>query len=126
MNFPANLKYTKSHEWAKDLGGGVYEIGLTDYAQHEMGDIVFVNLPQPGDSITAGATFADMESVKAVSDIYSPVTGTVTEINETILDDPGSINKAPYEAWFIRAKGTAPEAELISAKDYEASLPKKE
>jgi glycine cleavage system H protein len=63
MNFPANLKYTKSHEWAKDLGGGVYEIGLTDYAQQELGDIVFVNLPQSGDGITAGASFADVESV---------------------------------------------------------------
>ncbi|GHU47460.1 glycine cleavage system H protein [Spirochaetia bacterium] len=126
MNFPVNLKYTKSHEWVKELGGGTYEIGLTDYAQQEMGDIVFVNLPQTGDAITAGASFADMESVKAVSDIFSPVTGEVTEINEAILDDPASINKAPYDAWLIRAKGEAPAAQLISAKEYEASLPKKE
>ena len=126
MNFPANLKYTKTHEWAKGLEGGVYEIGLTDYAQHEMGDIVFVNLPQAGDSVTVGASFADMESVKAVSDIYSPITGPVTEINEKILAAPESINKAPYDAWLIRAKGTAPEGELISAAEYEASLPKKE
>ncbi|GHT84297.1 glycine cleavage system H protein [Spirochaetia bacterium] len=126
MNFPANLKYTKSHEWVKDLGGGVYEIGLTDYAQQEMGDIVFVNLPQVDDSVTAGASFADMESVKAVSDVFSPVTGTVTEINEAIMDAPESINKAPYEAWFIRAKGTVPAGELISADEYQASLPKKE
>jgi glycine cleavage system H protein len=127
MNFPSELKYTASHEWVKILGDGSYEIGLTDYAQKELGDIVFVNLPQEGDSLTAGASFADVESVKAVSDIFSPMSGTVKEINPAILDSPESINKAPYEAWLIRAVGESPAGELISAGEYEAliaALPK--
>ncbi|MDR3248181.1 MAG: glycine cleavage system protein GcvH [Treponema sp.] len=127
MNFPSELKYTASHEWVKILGDGSCEIGLTDYAQNELGDIVFVNLPQVGDSLTAGASFADVESVKAVSDIFSPVNGSVKEINQGILDSPESINKAPYEAWFIRAVGESPAGELISAAEYEAlvnALPK--
>jgi glycine cleavage system H protein len=124
MNFPANLKYTKSHEWVKGLEGGVYEIGLSDYAQQELGDFVFVNLPQSGDSITAGASFADVESVKAVSDIFSPLTGTVKEINETILDAPEAINKAPYDTWLIRAAGEIPAGELLSAEEYQALIAK--
>ncbi|GHV92078.1 glycine cleavage system H protein [Spirochaetia bacterium] len=126
MNFPANLKYTKSHEWVKSLEGGIYEIGLTDYAQNELGDIVFVNLPQAGDSITADASFADVESVKAVSDIFSPLTGTVKEINEAILDAPEAINKAPYDTWLIRAEGDIPAGVLLSADEYQALLSKKE
>ncbi|AEF83956.1 glycine cleavage system H protein [Treponema primitia ZAS-2] len=122
MNFPATLKYTKSHEWVKVLEGGLVEIGLTDYAQKELGDIVFINLPQPGDSISAGVSFADIESVKAVSDIFSPLTGTVKEINSAIQDSPESINKAPYEAWLIRAEGEIPQGELISAEEYQALL----
>ena len=78
-------------------------VGLTDYAQSELGNLVFVNLPEDGDDVTAGETFADVESVKAVSDVYSPVTGTVAEINEELLDAPESINETPYEAWLISA-----------------------
>jgi glycine cleavage system H protein len=124
MNFPADLKYTKSHEWVKSLEGGIYEIGLTDYAQKELGDIVFVNLPQPGDRITADASFADVESVKAVSDIFSPLTGTVKEINEAILDAPEAINQAPYDAWLIRAEGDIPAGALISSDEYQALVAK--
>jgi glycine cleavage system H protein len=123
MNFPANLKYTATHEWVKELGGGVYEIGLSDYAQKELGDIVFVNLPQPGDAVSAGASFADLESVKAVTDIFSPVTGKVKEINDAVLDSPESINKDCYGAWLIRAEGK-PEDGLLDATAYKASLPK--
>ncbi len=123
MNFPANLKYTKTHEWAKDLGNGLYEIGLTDFAQKELGDIVYVNLPQTGDELKAGKAFGDVESVKAVSDINSPINGTVKEINEAIASAPGSINKSPYEAWLIRSEGSVGEG-LLSASDYEASLSK--
>ncbi|GHU45080.1 glycine cleavage system H protein [Spirochaetia bacterium] len=118
MNFPANLKYTKSHEWVKDLGGGIFEVGLTDFAQSSLGDIVFVNLPQVGDALKAGAAFGDIESVKAVSDINSPVTGAVKEINESLLDTPAAINESPYDSWLIRAEGKCEDG-LLSAADYE-------
>ena len=124
MTIPANLKYAKSHEWVKDLGNGLFEIGISDYAQHELGDLVYVNLPQAGDDLEAGKPFADLESVKAVSDIYSPITGVVKEVNENILSSPESINKSPYEAWFIRAEGKIPEGKLLSAEDYEKSIAK--
>jgi glycine cleavage system H protein len=124
MHFPKELKYTKTHEWVKELGGDLFEVGLSDFAQQELGDLVFVNLPQPGDALTAGESFGDLESVKAVSDIYSPITGTVKEINQAVLDSPESINKDCYGAWLIRAQGK-PESETLNAADYEASLPKK-
>ena len=119
MNIPAELRYTKSHEWVRTLEDGVVEIGLTDYAQSELGDIVFVNLPQEGDGVTAGETFADVESVKAVSDVYSPVTGSVTAVNEELLDAPQKINEAPYEAWMIRVQAEEEPQGLITAQAYE-------
>ena len=121
MNFPANLKYSKSHEWVKDLGNGLFEIGLSDHAQKELGDIVYVNLPQAGDELKAGSSLGDIESVKAVSDIISPVSGTVKEVNEAVASAPDSINKAPYESWLVRAEGSV-HGELLSAGDYAASL----
>jgi len=124
MNIPANLKYTKTHEWVKDLGNGLYEIGLSDYAQNELGDIVFVNLPQAGDQIKAGEPFADLESVKAVSDLISPMNGTVKETNEALASAPDSVNKAPYESWFIRAEGTLSAGGLLSPEDYEKTFNK--
>jgi len=120
MNLPENLKYTKSHEWVKDLGNGLYEIGLSDFAQNELGDIVYVNLPQVGDELIAEKSFADVESVKAVSDIYSPLNGIVKEVNEKILSSPESINKEPYEAWLIRAEGAFAEGILLSVQEYKA------
>jgi glycine cleavage system H protein len=123
MHFPADLKYSKTHEWVRDLGNGLYEVGLSDFAQKELGDIVYVNLPQIGDELKAGKAFGDIESVKAVSDISSPINGTVKEINEAIAFAPDSINKSPYEFWFIRAEGSVGE-DLLSAADYEASLAK--
>ncbi len=122
MNTPKELKYTKSHEWVKELNDGVVEIGLTDFAQSELGDLVFVNLPQIGDSVTAGETFGDVESVKAVSDIYSPVTGEIVEINEVLLDSPQTINQAPYEAWFIRVKDVTGTVALLDAAGYESAV----
>ena len=121
MNFPENLMYAKSHEWVKDAGNGTFEIGLSDFAQKELGDIVYVNLPQPGDELVAGEPFADLESVKAISDIISPMHGTVVEVNEAVISGPDSINKSPYEAWFIRAEGSLTDT-LLSAEEYEASL----
>jgi glycine cleavage system H protein len=122
MNVPEDLMYTKSHEWVKILSGGLVEIGLTDHAQSELGDIVFVNLPKPGDVLKAGEPFADVESVKAVSDIFSPVNGTVKEVNEAVLSAPESINATPYDSWLIRAEGEAAAAELLSAADYKALI----
>lgn len=122
MNIPKELRYTKTHEWIKEENG-VVTIGLTDFAQQELGDLVFVNLPQPGDGVAAGESFADVESVKAVSDVFSPVTGTVSEINEALLDAPESINQDPYGAWFIRVENVTQTVETFSAEEYEA-LPK--
>jgi len=122
MNIPEELKYTKSHEWVKILDSGIIEIGLSDYAQQELGDIVFVNLPKSGETLEAGSVFADVESVKAVSDIYSPVSGKVKEINQDLLNAPELINKSPYTAWLIRAEGAVPDGELLSAAEYSALL----
>lgn len=119
MEFPKNLTYAKTHEWLKK-DGDLMEIGLTDYAQDQLGDIVFVNLPEVGDEVTMGESFADVESVKAVSDIYSPVTGVVAEINEALLDAPESVNGAPYDAWFIKVKDVTEEEDLLDADAYEA------
>ena len=119
MNFPNELKYTKSHEWVKFLNETTAEVGLTDYAQSELGDLVFVNLPEVGNSIAAGEVFADVESVKAVSDVYSPVTGEVCAVNEALLDAPETINNDPYSAWFARVENISATEELIDASDYE-------
>ena len=118
-NIPENLKYSKSHEWVLEEDG-VFTIGLTDYAQNALGDIVFINLPEEGDSVTAGESFSDVESVKAVSDVFSPVTGTVTAVNEALLDDPAQVNEAPYEAWLIKVSEVSDTEELLDAEGFEA------
>ena len=123
MDFPSNLKYANTHEWVKDLGKGLFEIGISDFAQKELGDIVYVNLPEPGDELKEGKSFADVESVKAVSDINSPLNGTIKEVNDKLVSSPDSINKAPYETWFIRAEGSL-SAALLSAEEYSKSLEK--
>jgi glycine cleavage system H protein len=122
MNFPDELKYTKNHEWVRVLDGGVVEIGLTDFAQSSLGDIVFVNLPEVGDELTAGEAFADVESVRAVSDIFSPVTGSVEAANEVVFSIPAAINDAPYETWLVRVKGTVDPAALMTAAEYQALI----
>lgn len=119
MELREGLLYSRSHEWVKEEGEEVL-IGLTDYAQSELGDLVFVNLPEEGDEVTTGESFADVESVKAVSDVYSPVTGVVSAVNEELLDAPESINEAPYDAWFVRAKDISDREELLTAAEYEA------
>jgi len=118
-NIPEELKYAKSHEWVKDEGG-LFVVGLTDFAQQELGDIVFVNLPAEGDEVVAGETFADVESVKAVADVFSPVTGVVAEINEELLDNPALVNEAPYDAWLIKVSDVTDTEELLDAAAYEA------
>lgn len=119
MELREELLYSKSHEWVR-VEGDTAVIGLTDYAQSELGDLVFVNLPEADDEITLGETFADVESVKAVSDVYAPVSGIVSEINEELLDAPESINEAPYDAWFIKVKDITEKEELLSAEEYQA------
>ena len=119
MNFPEDLRYTKSHEWVKLEEDGRALVGLSDYAQDALGDLVFVNLPQEGDEVQAGEVFADVESVKAVSDVYSPVSGRVAKVNEELLDAPESINQNPYEAWFVQIEDVTDQADLMSAGEYE-------
>ena len=118
MNFPAELKYSKSHEWMK-IEDGVAVIGISDFAQDELGDVVFVNLPEVGDETVAGEPFGDVESVKAVSDLVSPVSGKVCEINEELLDAPEKLNEDPYGAWMIKVEDLGDTEELLDASDYE-------
>ncbi len=119
MNIPQNLKFTKSHEWVEELENSTVVVGLTDYAQSQLGDLVFVNLPAEGDELSAGDSFGDVESVKAVSDLYSPASGTVCEINEELLDSPESINSDAYGAWMIKISDVSEFEELLSATEYE-------
>ena len=119
MLFPAEMKYSKDHEWMKEEDG-VVVIGISDFAQDALGDVVFVNLPGEGDSVTAGEAFGDVESVKAVSDLVSPVTGTVCAVNEDLLDEPEQLNKAPYDAWLIKVENVTGTEELLDAAAYEA------
>ena len=119
MNFPAELQYSRSHEWIR-MEDGVAVIGISDFAQSELGDVVFVNLPEVGDPVTAGEPFGDVESVKAVSDLVCPVSGEVCEINEELLDSPELLNSDPYGAWIIRVKDVTGYDEMITAAEYEA------
>ena len=113
------LQYSKSHEWVK-LDGDVAVVGISDFAQHALGDLVFVNLPQVGDEVTAGEPFGDVESVKAVSDLVSPVTGVVCAINEALLDAPEELNNDPFGAWIIKVDNVTDTEELLDAAAYEA------
>ena len=119
MNFPAELKYSKSHEWLKEENG-VSVIGISDFAQDALGDVVFVNLPEVGDDTAAGEAFGDVESVKAVSDLISPVSGTVCEVNEDLLDQPELLNEDPYGTWIIKVENVTDTEELLDAAAYEA------
>jgi glycine cleavage system H protein len=120
MPFPTDYKYTKEHEWIKADGKNA-TVGITSHAQESLGDIVFVDLPKPGAEITSGKTFGSVESVKAVSDLYAPVSGTVTEVNGELATAPEMINKDAHSAWMIRItlKDPAELNSLLSASDYE-------
>ena len=124
MNFPAELKYTKDHEWFKDLGNDTALVGITDFAQSELGDLVFINLPQPGDEVTAEESFCDVESVKAVSDVMSPCTGVVAEVNGELEDEPQMLNEDPYGAWIAKISDVTAFGELMTAQEYEAFIAK--
>jgi glycine cleavage system H protein len=121
MTYPENLKYTKEHEWVL-VEGDQGTIGITDHAQNELGDIVFVDLPKVGTTVTRGKTFGSVESVKAVSDIYAPVSGEVVAINESLGTAPETLNADPHgAAWLIKVKLAQPEEinELLAAADYQ-------
>lgn len=121
MNYPESYRYTKEHEWVH-VDGDHGTVGITDHAQHELGDIVFVDLPKVGVKVTRGQTFGSVESVKAVSDVYSPVSGEVSEINELLSKSPEKLNEDPHgEAWLIKVKLADPDEirELMSASAYQ-------
>ncbi len=119
MNNPIELKYTKDHEWIK-MEGDVAVIGISDFAQDALGDVVFINLPEVGDAVSAGEAFGDVESVKAVSDVNSPVTGTVCAVNEELVDAPELLNEDPYANWIIKVENITAYEELLDAAAYEA------
>lgn len=121
---PSELKYSKEHEWVK-VEGQTATIGITDFAQSELGDIVFVELPEVDDELTEGETFGSVESVKTVSELYSPVSGKVIEVNEGLEDEPEAVNESPYEkAWMVKVE-LSDESQLdalLSAADYEQMI----
>ncbi len=123
MAYPSNYRYTKEHEWL-DVSGNIGTVGITDYAQNTLGDIVFVELPKIGDAVTGGKTFGSVESVKAVSDLYSPISGTVTAINEELSTSPDKINDDAHTAWIIKVELSDPSqvGSLLDAAAYEAFI----
>ena len=118
-NIPADLRYTASHEWIKNENDLVV-IGLTDFAPSSLGDIVFIELPEEGDAVTMGESFADVESVKAVSGVFSPVSGTVAAVNSALIDNPAMLNEDPYGAWLIKVSDVTETGELLDGAGYEA------
>lgn len=123
MNIPETLSYTKDHEWVRFDDDGRAIMGITEYAQHSLGDIVYVELPQIGTRIEAGETVATVESVKAVSDVFAPVAGTVNNVNEELNDTPELINEDAYKAWIVKLSDWEP-AKLLTAAEYAALLEK--
>jgi len=115
MAYPSDLKYTRDHEWIR-ISGDTAEIGITDFAQQQLGDVVYVDLPDVGRSITAGESFGSIESVKAVSELFAPVTGEVVEINGSLKDRPDHVNSQPHDTWMVKVKLTNP-GELSALMD---------
>ncbi len=120
MNIPKNLMYTKTHEWIEFKEDNVALVGITDFAQTELGDIVYVNLPNEGEDFAAGDIVADIESVKAASDMFMPVTGTISAVNNALTDQPELINTKPYDAWIVEVSGIEDKVEMLSADEYDA------
>jgi glycine cleavage system H protein len=123
MSYPADLKYTKEHEWIR-VDGNTGTIGITDFAQQQLGDVVYVELPDVGATLTAGQVFGTIESVKAVSELFSPVSGEVTETNGSLKDRPDAVNSKPHETWMVKVKLANPgdAASLMDSKSYEALI----
>lgn len=123
MNYPGDARYTKDHEWVR-ISGDVAEVGITDFAQRQLGDVVYVDLPAIGRPVTAGGAFGAIESVKAVSDLYAPVSGEVIEVNSALAHRPEVVNSAPHDTWLIRVRVSNPSevASLLSSAEYQALL----
>jgi glycine cleavage system H protein len=123
MAYPTDLKYTKDHEWIR-VHGDTAEIGITDYAQQQLGDVVFVELPEVGRTISAGETFGSIESVKAVSELFAPMSGEITEVNPALRDHPESVNKEPHATWIARVRLSNPSeaGSLLDTAAYERLL----
>jgi glycine cleavage system H protein len=123
MEFPDDLRYTKEHEWVREEGSGRVRVGITDFAQDALGDVVYVDIPEVGTSVTASQPFSEVESTKSVSDVYSPVTGTVLERNQLLEDRPELVNQAPYgEGWLVvlETLDAGQLSELMDAETYRA------
>ena len=125
MAYPTELKYTKDHEWLR-IEGDTGAVGITDFAQQQLGDVVYVELPEVGSQLTAGQVFGTIESVKAVSELYAPVTGTVVEVNTGLKDRPDDVNSKPHESWMVKVRlaGSGDTEGLLDAAAYEALLAK--
>ena len=123
MAYPADRKYTKDHEWIR-ISGDTAEIGITDYAQQQLGDVVYVELPEVGRAIAAGSSFGSIESVKAVSELFAPLSGEVTEVNQALKDHPESVNSDPHGTWMVRVKLSDQSAasSLLDSGQYEGLL----
>ena len=122
MNLPKELSYTKTHEWVKWLDETTVLVGITDHAQESLGDIVFINLPEIDQQLTKESAFGDVESVKAVSEVYSPVSGKVTKINEAILDSPEKVNQDPYGSWFMEVSEVNDKTALLTSEEYQSTI----
>jgi glycine cleavage system H protein len=121
MSNPQDLRYSKEHEWLSAAADGVSTVGITEFAANALGDVVYAQLPEVGSAVTAGETCGELESTKSVSDLYSPVTGEVTEINEDVVNDPSLVNSAPFEGgWLFKVRITQEPADLLSADEYTA------
>ena len=121
MSYPADLKYTRDHEWIR-LGGDIAEIGITQFAQDQLGDVVFVELPDPGRKVQAGESFGSIESVKAVSELFAPMSGEVVDVNPALKDNPETVNAKPHETWMVKIRLSDPQAtgSLLDSAQYEA------
>ncbi|MFI0507669.1 glycine cleavage system protein GcvH [Streptomyces albogriseolus] len=123
MSNPQQLRYSKEHEWLSAAEDGVSTVGITEHAANALGDVVFVQLPEVGDTVGAGETCGELESTKSVSDLYSPVSGEVTEVNEDVVNDPALVNSAPFEGgWLFKVRVTDEPADLLSAAEYDAFI----
>ncbi|GHB66994.1 glycine cleavage system H protein [Streptomyces viridiviolaceus] len=123
MSNPQQLRYSKEHEWLSDAEDGVSTVGITEHAANALGDVVFVQLPEVGATVSAGETCGELESTKSVSDLYSPVSGEVTDVNEDVVNDPSLVNSAPFEGgWLFKVRVTDEPADLLSADEYTAFI----
>ena len=119
MKINSNYKYTKSHEWAEKLDDGRYRIGITNYAQHSLGDLVYVNMPSEGEVVEIRKAFAEVESVKAVAELFSPVSGRICAVNEALSDTPGLLNSEPYDSWIIIVAEVTATEKFLTSEEYE-------